>query len=111
MSEFAYRFGIGWHIPGPPARPVQYAMRRIAEEVAADHSLHVRDLTGQSRVKHICAARFEAMFRIYEERHPDGRRVYSMTQLGRFFNRDHTTILNALRRYEERSGYGVRRAA
>lgn len=105
MNEASYTFGWGWRVPvpPPPRRPTRFAMREIVAEVAARHQLHPRDLTGPMRFKSICAARFEAMWLIYQERHPDGRRVYSLPQVGAFFNRDHTTVLNALRRHEQRN--------
>ncbi len=108
MSEVAYSFEFGWRVPSAPPPPTRraprFAMREIVEEVAARHNLNPRDLTGPMRFKSIVRARFEAMWLIYEERHPDGRRVYSLPQVGAYFNRDHTTVLYALRRYEQRTG-------
>lgn len=106
MSEATYTFGFGWTVPQPAIAPRanRYAMRDIAIEVAARYGLPLGELTGPARHKSVCAARFEAMHLIYQERWPNGRRVYSLPQIGKFFNRDHTTVLNALKRYRERSG-------
>jgi len=99
-----YSFSFGWKHPDTlPRRPVRYAMRDIAIDTARRHGLTLDDLQGPARFKNICAARFEAIWLIYQERFPDGRRVYSLPQIGAFFGgRDHTTALNAIRRYEAR---------
>lgn len=104
MSEASYSFSFGWSVPVRGQRANRYAMRDIATEVASRHGLLLREITGPDRHKSVCNARFEAMHLIYQERWPDGRRVYSLPQIGKFFNRDHTTVLNALKRYRERSG-------
>lgn len=62
----------------------------IAESVAHDHGLTFADLAGRSRKKHIVAARYSAIRLV--------RAVSSMSypQIGRMFNRDHTTVMHAL---------------
>lgn len=96
-----------WHGHIPAARPPGNAMIRIVREVAERHGLRPHDLTGPHRWKSYVAARFEAIWLIYQERWPDGRRVYSLPQIGRHFNRDHTSVLNAIRRYEGRNPWVV----
>lgn len=78
-------------------------MADIVAAVADKHDVTVADLKGPSRVKHIVAARFEAMARMYD------LGIWSMPQIGRFFGRDHTTVLNGIRRHHGASA--KRRAA
>lgn len=83
-------------------RPVTRRERfeRICREVAAEHGVCVKDMLGASRFKHIVAARHEAIARCYEETHA------SMPTVGRWFHRDHTSVLNAIRRHHERRQRG-----
>ena len=77
---------------------------RIVRDVAERHGLLPYDLTGPAQWKRECRARFEAMWLARQIIGRDGKPLYSLPQIGRHFNRDHTSVLNALRRYEERSG-------
>lgn len=71
--------------------------RLIVKEVAAKHGVTVEDLVGRSRVPAIVAARHEAMFRVRKET------THSLPHIGRLFGgRDHSTVLNAMRRHAER---------
>ena len=64
----------------------------VIRAIADANLLTVDDLLGRSRAKHICAARKAAM-RAVRERFPRD----SVPMLGRLFDRDHTTILHALK--------------
>lgn len=77
---------------------------QIIAEVAARHDLRPEEITGPERWKRNCRARYEAMWLARQAVGRDGKPLYSLPQIGRFFNRDHTTVLNALRRHEEQSG-------
>jgi len=75
----------------------------IAADVAAKYRISVKDLKSQARFRTIAWPRQEAMFLAYQERRADGRRVYSLPQIGLWFGgRDHTTALFGIRRHEER---------
>lgn len=74
-----------------------YAPRRIVQEVAAQHDLTPEDLTGPRSRRTESRARHEAMWRIRRETR------LSYPQIGRFFNRDHTTVINGVRRHEQRA--------
>lgn len=65
--------------------------RQVIREVAEAHGLSIEDLVGPSRKHAHIRARWEAMRRIKEEFD------LSLPRIGRFFNKDHTTVLNALR--------------
>lgn len=75
----------------------------IAQAVAAKHDVTLRDLTGPSRYKTHCRARFEFWARLYTLRTSGGHPAYSLTRIGRLCGRDHTTVLAGIRRYQETS--------
>lgn len=66
----------------------------LSRSIAEKHRVTVDEMIGKRRFGHLTAARFEAYAAAYKA----GK---SLSQIGRFFNRDHTTILNGIRRYEE----------
>lgn len=72
-------------------------MRAIVAEVAAKHRVAERDLTGPSTFRNVTTARHEAFWRA---RHELGQ---SLPQIGRFFGRDHSTVLTGSRRHAERA--------
>jgi chromosomal replication initiation ATPase DnaA len=73
-------------------------MRSIAEAVASEHGRTLADLRGGSP-KHRDA---HPRQRAYAAIRGTGR--YSLTQIGRFFNRHHTTVLYGLRSLSKRCG-------
>lgn len=76
-------------------------MREIAEQVADRYRLTLAELRGQSRARPVSWPRQEAMFLCYKT----GR--FSLPQIGRFFgDRDHTTVLHAIRAVEKRIAKG-----
>jgi hypothetical protein len=76
-------------------------MRRILGEVAEKHNLPAADIFKDRRVRHIVRARQEAMWRCSEET------GYSYPRIGRFFGRDHTTVMHACRVHAARMAEGV----
>lgn len=81
----------------PPETPIEPIPRwkRIAKEVARKHAMRIADLTGPQRALTQSAARREAMYRCWSELN------MTLSQIGRHFNRDHTSVLAAIRRYQE----------
>jgi chromosomal replication initiator protein len=76
-------------------------VREILDEVATLHDCQVSDIIGPSRLTKFARARFEAMWRIRRLRLPNGNR-YSLSAIAEVFGqRDHTTILHGIRRWEE----------
>lgn len=79
-------------------------MASIVADVAAAHRLPVADLMGLSRLKVVVVARHEAMWRIRQVMWADGVTPrYSLPQIGKFFDRDHTTVIAACKRHLERT--------
>jgi len=73
---------------------------QIIRETAERHGYSVNELKSPARYASLCRARFEAMWLAHQVRRPDGTRLYSLPQIGRAFGRDHTTVINAIRRHE-----------
>lgn len=81
----------GYFVLGDPPKP---SMTSIINAVLEKHDgITIKDIRAPGRKKKVVAARHEAIAAIRRIR-PD----LSLTTIGRFFNRDHTTILNALRK-------------
>ena len=79
--------------PGIPQER-RASARQIIEQVAAWHGLTVGDVLGHDRFRHIIEARFDAIAAI-RRNHP----AISLLRIGRIFSgRDHTTIINALKK-------------
>ena len=70
----------------------------IVAEVAFVHGFDAIAIISNRRHKKLAAARFEAVWRVY--RATD----WSLPHIGQFFgNRDHTSIIHAIRSYEKRT--------
>ena len=82
----------------PPRPPT---MRALAQEVAERHGLTLAAMRGAGPRRSVAWPRQEAMALM----HATG--AYSMPQIGRFFGRDHTTVLWAIRRVKERGAGAV----
>lgn len=74
----------------PPARAV------IAD-VARRRGFTAADIVGPSRNRKVIEARFDAIADVYRRCRIDGREL-SLSELGRLFRRDHTTMIHALRK-------------
>lgn len=75
--------------------------REIIRAVAARHKLQPHDILGPDRFGHFVEARRETMIRLREA-------GYSYPQIGKFLNRDHTTVVfhvNSVTR-ERKLSYG-----
>ena len=66
--------------------------REIIYNVATKHHLMIEDLTGHSRRSHIVKARHTAMYEIRKQCE------LSLGSIGDLFNKDHTTVLHAIRK-------------
>lgn len=83
----------------------KHTMREITEQVCRKHNLPVREVLGESRQSHVIAARHEAMARCV---HETGN---TTTMVSRFFRRDHTTVLAALKKFSPQSTFDAVEAA
>jgi len=67
-------------------------------EICRARGVLVHDVCGRGRSRSVSAARHEAWWRI--RHHP--ARCYSLSDIGRLFDRDHSTILCGLRAHDRR---------
>jgi hypothetical protein len=83
----------------PSQTPFQYQTpaREALRAVSTRTRVPIADILGRDRRPLIAAARHEAIWRV--------RRVtgWSLPRLGKFFKRDHTTVLHSVREMEKRS--------
>lgn len=70
--------------------------REIIADVSERHGLTTEEILGPSRARRCAWPRHEAWALIWEQ----GR--LSTTEIGRRFNRDHTTVLIGIRRHNKR---------
>ena len=85
--------------PRPSETPFQYQTpaREALQAVSTRTRVPIADILGRDRRPPIAAARHEAIWRV---RLATG---WSLPRLGRFFKRDHTTVLHSIREMEKRS--------
>lgn len=82
----------------PPAPPLSLVtMRAIATKHATAAGLSLDVLRSRTHARHVAHARQDAM----REMHAAG---YSTPQIGRFFSRDHSTVLSGIKASEARAG-------
>lgn len=88
----------------PLMHPPKFSrMKDVLADVAEKHGLSVQQLRGKTRKRNIAWARQEAMWRIRQIKNDDGTPRYSLPQIGAYCGgRDHTTVIHALRRHEDR---------
>lgn len=79
-------------VEGVADRPMWPSTRRIIDQVAAHYSVSKVQLLGSARAAHIALARHMAMH-LCRELHG-----HSLPRIGSAFNRDHTSVLHAVRR-------------
>jgi len=80
------------------------SMTSIVARVAAAHRLPVADLMGRNKSRRYVLARHEAMWRIRQVTWADGVTPrYTLPQIGRYFDRDHTTVIAACKRHIKRT--------
>jgi chromosomal replication initiation ATPase DnaA len=81
--------------PEPKARVYQDFRKRIIADCAKEFGISVEDLLGNSRVNHIVMARRKAAWIFYQ------RGTMSYQQIGRLLNKDHSTIIHAVQKYQK----------
>ena len=73
-------------------------MRDIIERVADEYGFDYQHMIGPARFGLISRARQDAMHECWRTRR------WSLPQIGRAFNRDHTTVLHGVRAHKRRLG-------
>ena len=72
-----------------------FKMKAIVAKVLVEHGLGWSEVFNTSRKQRICDVRFEIWVGMREA-------GYSLAQIGRLFDKDHTTILSGIRSYNAR---------
>ncbi len=67
-------------------------VRRIQTEVCKAHKVSLAEMLSQRRARKLIQARHEAMWRVHHET------TLSLPAIGRYFDRDHTSVLYAVRK-------------
>ena len=76
--------------------------QQIVAKVAEENGFTFEDMVTEGRrLRIVSYARFEAMARIRDLKQPNGKGMFSLILLGRWFGTDHTTVHHATQRYEE----------
>lgn len=70
--------------------------RQIVADVAQRYELTFDDMIGQERTRRIAHPRHHAMWEVRQ------RTTLSFPQIGRIFDRDHTSVLHDVREHEKR---------
>jgi chromosomal replication initiator protein len=78
---------------------IPHRVLQMIKAVAWDHGVSVAEILGNGRRARICAARRDAMRAVRWMDFGDGRQP-SYPQIGRWFGRDHTTVIHACQGYE-----------
>jgi len=81
-----------WFLQSLEFLPAPRRAKMIKAHAAKAHGLTVEDLEGPRRTSAVVRARWEAIAAIAK-----ANPSWSLPQIGRCFNKDHTTVLNALR--------------
>jgi chromosomal replication initiation ATPase DnaA len=68
---------------------------RIVEEVSEKHRVTIRRLMSPGRGPRFVRARWEMYYRLHTER------KMSMNEIARRTNKDHTTVMNGIRKYKK----------
>lgn len=76
--------------------------QQIVAKVAEENGFTFEDMVTEGRrLRIVSYARFEAMARIRDLKQPNGKAMFSLILIGRWFGTDHTTVHHATQRYEE----------
>jgi hypothetical protein len=79
-----------WRDPGEVSASCRDLGESTVATVAAAFGLRATDIMGRSQTRKIAKARAVAMAGMHQA-------GFSLTDIGRFFSRDHTTVLHALK--------------
>lgn len=71
----------------------------IIDELCVEYQVYREDLLGKARPGYLVRARQHAYYRVYAE-----CRHLSLSQIGKLFDRDHSTCLHGIRVHMERHG-------
>lgn len=95
--EWLCRIGL---LPGElEFRPKRILVSDIQRVVARYFHISVETMKGERRTREICIARHVAMYLSHNFAQQSTQRI------GRFFNRDHSTVIHAIQQVEKRKAF------
>lgn len=74
-------------------------VQEIVRDTCRKHGVPIYDLMSPDQTRKVAMARREAMYRVKA-----AKPMTPATRLGRWFRRDHTTVIYALARYQQEHG-------
>lgn len=86
-----------------PFQSPRDALHSLSYVVALEHGVMVEDLTGNSRAKEDAQARQDFMWKARQMTKADGSPRFSFPQIGRFLNRDHTSVMHGVEAHAKRA--------
>lgn len=75
---------------------------RAVEDAIAGTDVGPREVFSPTQAHRVAHCRQAAMVRLRAFSGEDGKPLYSLPEIGRAFDRDHTTVIHALRQYSRR---------
>lgn len=90
----------------PPARSTADASERVMAvigSIATKHGVTVGEILSRRQTRKVARARWEAAYVLRHTPGPNGR-YPSYPQLGRWFGRDHTSVIHGVRLWGETLG-------
>lgn len=72
--------------------------KEIILRVCEEEDVYPGDVLSDCRLRRIIYARWKIWAELREVRRADGSHVYSMSQIGHMFGKDHTTVSHGLER-------------
>jgi chromosomal replication initiation ATPase DnaA len=76
-----------------------------------DQEVTVDSLLGPGRGRALTAPRHLCFYELYEMRRPNGERRFTLTMIGKWFSRDHTSVLHGVKKLKAQMEQGVCREA
>ena len=87
--------------PAGPPKPNPYLMGKyIRDQICRMRGISLDEIRGERKTRRLFIPRQEICYRVY------ANTGLSWTQIGRLINRDHTTVIHSVRRYEQRLATG-----
>lgn len=84
---------------------VAHSLPQIVDEVATRRQISPCLIMSRSRARDAVEARQEAMAVAYSKKKWNGERKWSLTRIGDYFGRDHTTVMHGIDAHEKRTAH------
>ncbi len=82
-------------------RPMPDEIRALIVSTCIEHGASSEDVMGKSPKRSVALVRHACFYRIYALRNEMGFRRFSTPQIGRWFQRDHSSVLSGIRNHAQ----------